>query len=802
MVISAGKAAHTVDKGGGARHSPAPMTRATSDFDPAPLIARELELPQRGVAAVIRLLSEGATVPFIARYRKEMTGSLDEVQIRAIDERRVYLNEFDARRRSILATLEEAGSLTPELRAKILACSTKAALEDLYLPYKPKRRTRATIARERGLGPLGERILAQPEDGDPEVEARAFVREDPEIPDLAVPDVEAALAGARDIAAEVVVENAEVRSFVRETFVKDGVVRSKVAFDKRGQTSKFEGYYDYEEAIATIPSHRYLAVRRGEQDGYLRVRLAIDAESVLPTIAGLAGVQRQCPFAEHLLTACADGLRRLLSPSIETEMRIELKMRADRQAVEVFAANLRSLLLAPPLGAASVLALDPGLRTGSKCASIDATGKVLETATIYPGQGQRRDAEARKELAALIRRRQPRALAVGNGTGGRETEKFAREVLAEIGEREVVVISVNEAGASVYSASPGAREEMPDLDVTLRGAVSIGRRLQDPLAELVKIEPKAIGVGQYQHDVYQPLLVRKLDQVVESCVNHVGVDINTASAPLLAKVAGIGPSVAKSIVRHRDGAGAFRSRAQLLAVSGLGPRTYEQCAGFLRIHDGDHPLDASAVHPERYVLVEKIAADLGVGISELVGDERLLSSVNIGLYVCEAVGEPTLRDILHELGKPGRDPRESFAAPSFRADVNSLGDLEEGMVLAGIVTNVTAFGAFVDVGVHQDGLVHISQLSDRFVKDPHEIVKAGQRLKVRVLSVDLDRQRIALSARLSEAPPRRAAAKDRRGGVAPRAPQSGGKKSRNEQPSAAARGGQSFSNNPFAKLLK
>ncbi|HFE47448.1 MAG TPA: RNA-binding transcriptional accessory protein, partial [Nannocystis exedens] len=521
------------------------MTRAHSDFDPAPLIARELELPPRGVRAVIQLLAEGATVPFIARYRKEVTGSLDEVQIRAIDERRVYLSEFDARRRRILATLEDAGSLTAELRAKILACVTKAALEDLYLPYKPKRRTRATIARDRGLGPLGERILAQPDEGDPKAIARTFVREDPEVPDLTVADVEAALAGARDIAAEAVVENAEVRSLVREVFAKEGVVRSKVAFDKRGQTSKFESYYDYEEALATIPSHRYLAVRRGEQEGYLRVRLAIDAERVLPTIGAIVGVRRESPFAEQLQIACADGLRRLLAPSIETEMRIELKMRADRQAVEVFAANLRSLLLAPPLGAASVLALDPGMRTGSKCAAIDATGKVLETATIYPGQGQRRDAEARRELAALIKRSRPRALAVGNGTGGRETEQFAREVLAEIGEREVVVVSVNEAGASVYSASPGAREEMPDLDVTLRGAVSIGRRLQDPLAELVKIEPKAIGVGQYQHDVYQPLLVRKLDQVVESCVNHVGVDINTASAPLLAKVAGIGPSVAK-----------------------------------------------------------------------------------------------------------------------------------------------------------------------------------------------------------------------------------------------------------------
>jgi len=793
------------------------MTRASSDFDPAPPIARELDLPQRGVAAVIRLLAEGATVPFIARYRKEMTGGLDEVQIRAIDERRVYLREFDDRRRTILKTLTEAGSLTPELEAKILACATKAALEDLYLPYKPKRRTRATIARERGLGPLGERLLAQPDDGDPEAEAAAFVRTDPEIPDLSVADVAAALAGARDIAAEAVAENADVRSLVRETFTREGVVRSKVAFDKKGATSKFEGYYDYEEALATIPSHRYLAVRRGEQDGFLRVRLAIEAETVLPRIAGMMGMRRGSPFAGELELAIADGLKRLLSPSLETEMRIELKMRADRQAVEIFAANLRSLLLAPPLGGDPVLALDPGLRTGSKCAAIDATGKVMETETIYPGQGERRDAEARRALAAMIKRQRPRAIAVGNGTGGRETEGFVREVLKELEARDVVVVSVNEAGASVYSASPGAREEMPDLDITLRGAVSIGRRLQDPLAELVKIDPKAIGVGQYQHDVYQPLLGRKLDQVVESCVNHVGVDINTASAPLLAKVAGIGQSTAKGIVRHREAQGAFKSRAALLEVSGLGPRTFEQCAGFLRIRGGEQPLDASAVHPERYGLVEQIAADLGVELTQLVGDERMLKSVNIGRYVSDEVGEPTLRDILRELGKPGRDPRESFTAPSFRADVQTLKDLEEGMTLEGVVTNVTAFGAFVDVGVHQDGLVHISQLSERFVKDPNEVVKAGDRIKVRVLSVELDRQRVALSARSSEGAPSRGGrggggGRGRRGGATAEQGRAaeGSKKRSSKGSSGGARRDSSaavdpaggFRNNPFAKLLK
>ncbi|MCA9659120.1 MAG: RNA-binding transcriptional accessory protein [Myxococcales bacterium] len=739
---------------------PPPMRCAVPDFDPAPQIAQELDLPERGVNAVLRLLAEGATVPFIARYRKEMTGGLDEVAIRSIDERRVYLRELDERRKTILKTLEEAGSLTDDLKAKILACATKAALEDLYLPYKPKRRTRATIARERGLGPLGERILAQPDDGEPEAEAAAFVRDDKEVPDLAVPDVAAALAGARDVAAEVMAENADVRAFVREVFARDGVVASKVAFDKKGQASKFESYYDFEEAIATIPSHRYLAVRRGEQDGFLRVRLTVDPELVFPRIAAIMGLRRESPFAGELEAAIRDGLRRLLMPSLETEMRIELKMRADRQAVEVFAHNLRSLLLAAPLGGAPVLAVDPGLRTGSKCAALGDTGKVLETTTIYPGQGARKDAEAREALVALVRRTSPRAIAVGNGTGGRETEAFVRDVLREAlgaAARDVVVVSVNEAGASVYSASAIAREEMPDLDVTLRGAVSIGRRLQDPLAELVKIEPKAIGVGQYQHDVYQPLLTRKLDQVVESCVNHVGVDLNTASAPLLAKVAGIGPSLAKGIVRHREDRGAFRSRAELLEVAGLGPRTFEQCAGFLRIRGGEHPLDASAVHPERYPLVERIAGDLGVGLGALVGDERLAGTVAIDRYVGDGVGEPTLRDILAELAKPGRDPRESFAAPQFRADVQTLEDLAEGMILEGAVTNVTAFGAFVDVGVHQDGLVHISELADRFVKDPHEVVKAGDVVSVRVVEVDVPRKRIGLTMRKDNAdtrPPR------------------------------------------------
>ncbi|MCB9702470.1 MAG: RNA-binding transcriptional accessory protein [Myxococcales bacterium] len=798
--------------------------RARTEIDFSPQIAQELAIPERGVAAVIRLLSEGATVPFIARYRKEMTGGLDEVQIRAIEERRAYLRDLEERRRTILKTLEEAGKLSDDLRQQILACTTKAALEDLYLPHKPKRRTRATIARERGLGPLADRILAQPPVGDPRAEAAAFVRDDKEVPEMSVADVDAALAGARDIVAEAVAERPEVRALVRGTFEREGVVRSQVAFDKKGATSKFEAYYEYEEPIATIPSHRYLAVRRGEQEGFLRVRLTIEAETVQPSIAGIFALDRQSPFAGELEAAIADSLRRLLLPSIETEMRIDVKMRADREAVEVFAANLRSLLLASPLGGKPVIAIDPGLRTGSKCTAIDATGKVLETTTIYPGQGERRDAEARAALGALIQRRRPEAIAVGNGTGGREAEAFVRAVLAELGERQIAVVAVNEAGASVYSASEIAREEMPDLDVTLRGAVSIGRRLQDPLAELVKIDPKAIGVGQYQHDVYQPLLTRKLDQVVESCVNHVGVDLNTASAPLLAQVAGIGPSLARGIVRHREEHGPFRSRRALLEVSGLGPRTFEQCAGFLRIRGGEHPLDASAVHPERYPLVERIAADLGARVVDLVGDERLAANVPIARYVGDGVGEPTLRDILAELAKPGRDPRQSFEPPRFRADVQTLEDLQEGMVLEGVVTNVTAFGAFIDIGVHQDGLCHISQLADRFVKDPHEVVKAGDRLRVRVTSVDLERRRIGLSARLGERPEASAAAGargegrgkgsaksgergpakggDRRGGGAGGGAGGDARDRRRGGAPTAGAGDDGFRNNPFARLLK
>ena len=787
----------------------APSSSAVS-FDPIPVLARELTLPERSVAAVVKLLAEGATVPFIARYRKEMTGGLDEVQIRAIEERRLYVLELEDRRATILASIAEQGQLGDELRARILACETKAALEDLYLPFKPKRRTRAMIARERGLAPLAERILAQPASGDPAQEAAAFV-------DVAkeVPDVKAALAGARDIVAERVAEDAELRALVRDACLAEGTVQSSVLPDKVGTPTKFELYYAFEESIAAIPSHRFLAVRRGEQEGVLRVKIGLAPELLTPRLESRMRLVASSPFAGELAAAVRDALVRLLAPSIETDLRIELKMKADRDAVEVFAQNLRTLLLAAPLGGRAVVGVDPGLRTGCKCVAVDATGTYRDAVTIYPSQGAGAAERARRDLLEFVRKHAPAAIAVGNGTGGREAEALCREVLAEAGLSDILVVAVNEAGASVYSASDVAREEFPELDLTLRGAISIARRLQDPLAELVKIDPKAIGVGQYQHDVYQPLLARKLDQVVESCVNHVGVDLNTASAPLLARVAGLRAGVARSIVEHRSTHGAFTSRAHLLAVPGLGPRSFEQAAGFLRIRGGEHPLDASAVHPERYELVARIASDLGVDLRALVGDASLAARVVVEKYIGDGVGEPTLRDILVELQKPGRDPRERFDPPKFRADITTLADLVPGLVLEGVVTNVTAFGAFVDVGVHQDGLVHISQLSDRFVKDPHSVVKAGDKLKVRVLEVDAPRKRISLTARMGAAPPARpggpgkGAPADRsaggpgasgrgaasRGERGPR-PDAGRPDARPSAPAA------SFGDNPFARLLK
>ena len=759
----------------------------TESFDPTPLIAQELNLNERAVAATAALLADGSTVPFIARYRKEVTGNLDEVQIRAIEERRNYLIEFQERRQSIIASIVEQGKMTDALQARLQACTTKAVLEDLYLPFKPKRRTRATMAKERGLEPLAQRMLTQPTDGAPQDEAALFVD-----PQKEVGDVAAALAGARDIVAEMVAENADVRALTRQVFSQDGTLNSAAVPDKTQEPTKFEQYYDFNEAVATIPSHRFLALRRGEREGVLRVGIAVDAERVLPKLHNMYAVNPKSPWAAQLSEALSDSYNRLLAPSVETDVRVDLKQRSDKEAVEVFASNLRNLLLAAPLGDRTVIGVDPGLRTGCKCVALDATGKFLENITIYLSQGDASVARAQKEFLGFVQRHPPRCIAVGNGTGGRESEAFVRRVLQEAKLADVVVVQVSEAGASVYSASDVARLEFPELDVTVRGAISIGRRLQDPLAELVKIDPKAIGVGQYQHDVHQPMLARKLDDVVESCVNHVGVEVNTASAPLLARVAGIGPALAQKIVAYREEHGAYKGRMALRQVPGMGPRSFEQAAGFLRVRGGEHPLDASAVHPERYALVEHIAKDLHVDLQALVGNMGLAQNIDIQRYVDDNVGEPTLRDIVAELQKPGRDPRAQFEPPRFRDDVSELSHLRPGMDFEGVVTNVTAFGAFVDVGVHQDGLVHISQLADRFVKDPSEVVKVGDKLKVRVLEVDVARKRISLTARSGQteasanAPAR-----------TPREAQSRPAPGKNKPRQADLN---KFSNNPFSKM--
>ena len=714
-------------------------------------LSAELNISAGQVAAVAKLLKEGNTIPFIARYRKEVHGNLDEVQISKIQERLTYYAELEDRRATILKSIDEQGKLTDELREKIESCMVKAALEDLYQPYKPKRRTRAMIAKEKGLEPLADAIWNN------DLGAADFQSASPED-----------LQGARDILAERIADMAEVRGYVRETFAKKAVVKSEVVSPKPTQPTKFEQYYDFEEPIAEIPSHRYLAICRGQKEGVLWRKFVVDAEPVLARIEEIVGRGG----SEQLRLAIADAYKRLLAPSCEIDVATEKKMEADRAAVDVFAENLRNLLLASPLGEKRVLAIDPGIRTGCKVAMLDETGKVLVNTVIYPAQ---RTAEAQDILARLVEKFHPDAIAVGNGTAGRETEAFARSVLKLIGAKDVMVVSVSEAGASVYSASETARDEFPDLDLTVRGAISIGRRLQDPLAELVKIEPKAIGVGQYQHDVFQPLLEAKLDEVTVSCVNKVGVELNTASAPLLTRVSGIGASLAKRIVEWRNEHGAFRSRGDLKKVTGLGPKAFEQSAGFLRIRGAANPLDASAVHPERYALVETMAKDLGVGVGELVGNAALAGQIELKRYVSDEVGLPTLKDIVEELKKPGRDPRAVFEKPAFRDDVTSIDDVREGMTLEGIVTNVTAFGAFVDIGIHQDGLVHVSELADRFVSDPSEVVKTGDKIKVRVIGVDKARNRISLSARTKPRgegraafgqPPKQQAYNNKRGGRA------------------------------------
>jgi uncharacterized protein len=714
-------------------------------FDLIAILAQESSLPADRVKAVVALLDEGATVPFIARYRKEVSGGMDEVQIRDLEEKRLYFRELEDRRQSIVASINEQGKLTPELAAKINACRNKQVLEDLYLPYKPKRRNKATTAKEQGLEPLALWIAAQPLEGHLQVEAEKYL--DAEKGVAAIQD---AINGARDILVENISDHAEVRTLMRQVYLEQGEISTSVVPEKAQERTKFEDYYEYRESAKAMPSHRFLAIRRGETEGILRSALEIENASVLAQIEKMVGVNPDSPLAVEYKKAIGEAFKRRLTIGVETDVRLELKQRADRQAVEIFAGNLENLLLAAPLGGYAVIGIDPGLRTGCKCAAVDATGRYLESMTMYPLRGAGDKDRAADDLAAFIVKHKPRALAIGNGTGGRETEAFAREVIKtrKLGADEpILVVPVSEAGASIYSASEVAREEFPDLDLTIRGAISIARRLQDPLAELVKLDPKSIGVGQYQHDVQQTLLQRKLHEIVESCVNRVGVELNTASASLLSYVAGLGPSLAKRIVEHRNSKGPFADRSGVRSVSGVGPKAFEQSAGFLRVATSANPLDNSAVHPERYSLCEQIALDLGRPLKEIVGRADAFTALDFKRYLAAGVGEPTLRDILEELKKPGRDPREAFEPPRFRDDVNSLEDLVVGMTLEGIVTNVTAFGAFVDIGVHQDGLVHISELADRFIKDASEVVKVGDRLQVRVLEVDLVRKRIALSAR-------------------------------------------------------
>jgi uncharacterized protein len=700
-------------------------------------IAGELKVQPRQVAATAALFAEGATVPFIARYRKEATGSLDEVAVTSIRERLLSLAELDQRREAILKSLAERNLLTDALKNAIAKSETLTALEDIYQPYRPKRRTRATIAKERGLEPLADILLSQQSTADPNAEARAYISAE-----KGVPDVPSALAGARDILAERISDDAQARTKLRALFWSQAVVKSKVAFEKEEAAAKFKDYFDWSEPLARIPSHRMLAIRRGESEGLLMMRVQPPEEEALGLIEPLF-VTGRGPAAEQVRLAVQDSYKRLLGQAIEVEMRIESKKRADVEAIRVFSENLRELLLSSPLGRKNVLAIDPGFRTGCKIVCLDQQGKLLHNDVIYPtasSAGQAR--EAAEALLSLIRKFEIEAIAIGNGTAGRETEMFVKALKLP---SSIPVVMVNESGASIYSASDVAREEFPNHDLTVRGAVSIGRRLMDPLAELVKLDPKSIGVGQYQHDVDQFALKRCLDDVVMSCVNGVGVELNTASKQLLAYVSGLGPALAENIVAYRNENGRFKSRAELKQVPRLGPKAFEQAAGFLRIHDGEQPLDASAVHPESYPVVDQMAKDLACSVNDLMRDGGRRQKIQLAKYVTEDVGLPTLTDILAELAKPGRDPRRQFEVFAFQAGVEKMEDLKPGMKLPGIVTNVTAFGAFVDIGVHQDGLVHISQLCDRFIKDPAEVVKVQQKVIVTVTEVDLARKRIALS---------------------------------------------------------
>ncbi len=707
-------------------------------------ISLQLSLPLRGLVSVIELLDDGGTVPFIARYRKEATGALDEVQIRAIEEQLAYFRELVARKTTVLETIAGQGKLTDELKARIEATLDRAVLEDLYLPYKPKRRTKATIAREAGLEPLADYLWAQAAGPQSLAQlASTFISEE-----KGVATVEAALEGARHIVAERISEDADLRKMLRQWVFDEGVVTSRKATEEAGtrldEQEKFKMYYDYREPVKTIPSHRMLAIRRGETENVLYFLIETEAERAVGMLR--ARVLRAAgDWTPQLELAIADSWSRLLNSSIQAEIRLELKRRSDLEAIQVFRENLHNLLLAPPAGPIAVLGIDPGLRTGCKIAVVDETGKFLAHDVIYPHTGKGNTEAAKATLYRFLGQHNCRAIAIGNGTASRETDALVREFLREKELKDIFTVTVSESGASVYSASDLARQEFPDLDLTVRGAISIARRLQDPLAELVKVDPKAIGVGQYQHDVDQRQLQESLGQVIESCVNRVGVDLNTASWALLRYVAGISERTALNIVAHRDQNGKFVSREQLKKVTGVGPKTFEQAAGFLRIRGGDNPLDSTAVHPESYKVVEEIARLAASPVDEIIRQPDLLNKIDKVDKSRIQAGAFTLQDILEELRKPGRDPRDKFVAPSFLESVHEISDLEIGMVLEGVVTNVTRFGAFVDVGVHQDGLVHISELSNKFIKDPSEAVKAGQIVKVKVLTADARTKRISLS---------------------------------------------------------
>jgi len=701
-------------------------------------IAREAGISLSSVAATAKLLAEGATVPFISRYRKEQTGSLDEVQITTIRDRMLQLAELDTRRSAILKSLEERNLLTPELKKKVEAATTMATLEDIFAPFRPKRQTRATKAIERGLTPLADWLLEN-QSADPEAEAAKFVDAEKEVPTAAD-----ALAGARDIIAERVADDAPLRGRVRKIYEEEATVSSKVMYGKEEETDaqKFRDYFEWSEPLKSIPSHRLLAIRRGEKDGFLLMRVEVGLDRVTRQ-ALPEWVKGSGPAAQQVTQAVEDGCKRLLMPSMETEARLFAKKRADETAISVFGENLRELLLASPLGEKRLLAIDPGFRTGCKTVVLDRSGKLLHHTVLHATAGSNNQLyEAAVEVTTLVKKYDIEAIAIGNGTASRETEAFIKKLKLP---SSIPVVMVNESGASIYSASDVAREEFPNEDVTVRGAVSIGRRLMDPLAELVKIDPKSIGVGQYQHDVDQRALKVSLDDTVVSCVNAVGVELNTSSKQLLSYVSGLNATLAENIVAWRNENGAFKSREQLKKVPRLGEKAFEQAAGFLRVRGGAHPLDSSAVHPERYSLVERMAQDVGSKVEDLLTNDAARKKIDLKKYVSEEVGLPTLQDILNELSKPGRDPRAQFELFSFVEGVEKPADLQVGMKLPGIVTNVTAFGAFVDVGVHQDGLVHVSQLADHFVKDASEVVKVGQKVQVTVMEVDLKRNRIALS---------------------------------------------------------